>query len=533
MLLEKMSETKSNQHYFFSILFFLSGLLIFSAFISLDLNGQNNLLGHFGHSLAVVMVDQLFGLSAFFFPAFFIYAGYFGIRGRDRYYFINRSLTYALFFIFIFLINAYLLNFKMFINSPYAGLFPKLFHNIVLHYFGLQGKLSASLGSHLLELTWIALAGFPFFRLLYMRGINPIQKKLIHRSKALLHSVFKKIEQLKKNSRTGDDLALAKPVKKFHSQKLIRRVDSSHFPTMKEEKLFMRLDREQVDALSQREKALQEASPTLEREENPPNSSSYNAEGLFIQTEEKQRASVPLTEDGGYDFDLSTLSHFQSPFPEKKEATQSFVVIDPQKAPTVLNEKKTTYFKEQFSDIRANAALLEYSELSTRDPHFEESIRATAQKLEKTIEEFGIQTKVVSVSTGPVITRYELTLEPGVKIARVVNLSDNIALSLAAPSVRIVAPIPGKGVIGIEIPNEKRQGVRLRDIIESRPFSDTDKSLPIALGKSILGESVVKDIATTPHLLIAGATGSGKSVCVNSIITSLLIKRAPKRSGFL
>ena len=160
-------------------------------------------------------------------------------------------------------------------------------------------------------------------------------------------------------------------------------------------------------------------------------------------------------------------------------------------------------------------------------------IKETSKKLEETIRQFGIDTKVVAVSTGPVITQYELTVEAGVKISRIVNLSDNIALTLAAKSIRIVAPIPGKSVIGIEVPNLKRENVFLRDIVEDLHFKQTHFTLPIALGKSLFGKSVITDLRDTPHLLIAGATGSGKSVCVNSIICSLLFNCSPREVRFL
>jgi len=124
-------------------------------------------------------------------------------------------------------------------------------------------------------------------------------------------------------------------------------------------------------------------------------------------------------------------------------------------------------------------------------------------------------------------------MEPGVKISKIVNLSDNIALSLAAPSVRIVAPIPGKSVIGIEIPNKQREMVKLKDIIDTDLFENTKKKIPFCLGKSISGEPIITDIKDAPHMLIAGATGSGKSVCVNSLILSILYNATHEQIKFL
>jgi len=201
--------------------------------------------------------------------------------------------------------------------------------------------------------------------------------------------------------------------------------------------------------------------------------------------------------------------------------------------PSVLNITHQAS-DEKNPKISADIKLLNFSEKKAGVSGMQDAfIKDTADKLEQTIRDFGIETKVVEVSTGPVITRYELTIESGVKISRIVNLSDNLALSLAAPSVRIVAPIPGKSVIGIEIPNIDRQTVLLRDVVDLPVFWKSRYALPIALGKGILGEAVITDLASTPHLLIAGATGSGKSVCVNAVIMSLLFSRTPQEIRFL
>lgn len=156
-----------------------------------------------------------------------------------------------------------------------------------------------------------------------------------------------------------------------------------------------------------------------------------------------------------------------------------------------------------------------------------------AKILEETLESFGVEARVVQVNRGPVITRYELQPSPGVKVSKIVNLSDDIALNLAAPAVRIEAPIPGKAAVGIEVPNKEMSMVYLREIIESKEFIDQKSPLTFALGKDVAGNSIVSDLSEMPHLLIAGATGSGKSVCVNSLITSILYKSDPEKVKLL
>jgi len=158
---------------------------------------------------------------------------------------------------------------------------------------------------------------------------------------------------------------------------------------------------------------------------------------------------------------------------------------------------------------------------------------AQAEKLEDTLRHFGVEGKVVSITTGPVVSRFELEPAPGVKISKVTGLADDLALALKALSIRIVAPVPGKAVIGIEVPNPKRQVVGLREILADAAYRKSPSRLTIALGKDIMGQPVVNDLAKMPHLLMAGATGSGKSVGLNAMILSILYKSTPQEVRFL
>ncbi|MGP1534880.1 MAG: DNA translocase FtsK 4TM domain-containing protein [Dialister pneumosintes] len=148
--------------------------------------------------------------------------------------------------------------------------------------------------------------------------------------------------------------------------------------------------------------------------------------------------------------------------------------------------------------------------------------------LEDTLHNFGVAAKVINISVGPTVTRFELEPAPGVKVKKIENLSDDIALQLAATHVRIEAPIPGKSAVGIEVPNGKNSVVVLRDVLESQEFIEARGNINVALGKDIAGKTIVADLAKMPHLLIAGSTGSGKSVCINTIIMSILYKYSPE-----
>lgn len=154
-------------------------------------------------------------------------------------------------------------------------------------------------------------------------------------------------------------------------------------------------------------------------------------------------------------------------------------------------------------------------------------LMATANKLQQTLKNFGVNVTVTNVSSGPSVTRYEIQPEMGVKVSKIVNLTDDIKLNLAAADIRMEAPIPGKAAIGIEIPNKENVTVMFRELIESKEFQDNKSNLAFAAGKDIGGQVVVTDIAKMPHVLIAGATGSGKSVCINTIIMSILYKANP------
>jgi len=155
------------------------------------------------------------------------------------------------------------------------------------------------------------------------------------------------------------------------------------------------------------------------------------------------------------------------------------------------------------------------------------AVTDTAAKLQKTLYSFGVSAKVENVSVGPAITRYELKPAEGVRVSKIANLADDIALNLAAETIRIEAPIPGKQAVGIEIPNKENEVVHFRDIIETTDFTDHKSKLAFAVGKDVAGNALVTDIAKMPHVLIAGATGSGKSVCINTLITSIIYKAKP------
>ncbi len=200
---------------------------------------------------------------------------------------------------------------------------------------------------------------------------------------------------------------------------------------------------------------------------------------------------------------------------EEKEDNSPIAVTD--------EEIESDYIKYTFPPIE----LLEENTSSSEGKENPEDLRTQAKKLIDTLASFGVEAKVLEVSKGPSVTRFELQPSVGVKVSKIVNLADDIALNLAAFGVRIEAPIPGKAAVGIEIPNKNTTMVSLREVIDSNEFTSFKSKTAFAMGKDISGQPIVSDISKMPHMLIAGATGSGKSVCINSLITSILYKADP------
>ncbi len=222
--------------------------------------------------------------------------------------------------------------------------------------------------------------------------------------------------------------------------------------------------------------------------------------------------------------------------PQKQETSQSLEHMELPK-----DDVTTSPYKSTIDVGEEESAVVEETVVEYQFPPFDllkrgnnkalgdsqEHLKETAMKLQQTLQNFGVNVKITNVSCGPAVTRYEIQPEQGVKVSKIVNLTDDIKLNLAAADIRIEAPIPGKAAVGIEIPNKESSAVMLRDLLEETNFIEHPSKLAFAVGKDIGGQSVVTDIAKMPHLLIAGATGSGKSVCINTIIMSILYKARP------
>jgi len=222
---------------------------------------------------------------------------------------------------------------------------------------------------------------------------------------------------------------------------------------------------------------------------------------------------------------------------KEKESRPPTIIQSPVVKPTpppvrpAAQQEQFVFMKDPGDFELPPLTLLDSYEKKDQDIH-QQSLIMNSRLLEKKLKDFGVEGEVTEVSPGPVVTMYEFEPAPGVKISRITGLSDDLAMAMRAVSIRIVAPLPGKAVIGIEIPNSLRETVGLKDILSSQEFSGTKSKLTLALGKDILGVPVVTNLAKMPHLLIAGATGTGKSVCLNALISSILFKARPEEVRF-
>ncbi|WP_315076916.1 DNA translocase FtsK 4TM domain-containing protein [uncultured Clostridium sp.] len=220
---------------------------------------------------------------------------------------------------------------------------------------------------------------------------------------------------------------------------------------------------------------------------------------------------------------------------EEKKATHKKIKLNSEEKQNMSSEIEENLYQEQDKDeMPYSYPGLELLKINKKlKGSDKKELIENASKLEEILSNFGVDAKVTQVTKGPSVTRFELQPSPGVKVSKIVNLSDDIALGLAASGIRIEAPIPGKAAIGIEVPNSHQVAVFLREVLESKEFINSSKRLAFALGKDISGKCVVGDLSKMPHTLIAGATGSGKSVCINSLIISLLYKYSPNEVKLL
>ena len=278
-----------------------------------------------------------------------------------------------------------------------------------------------------------------------------------------------------------------------------------------ETELSIRIGRKRVEEAAEDEDSDEDDSDAEDDDEETEEADDEEAE-----SDDDDEAELPATGKAGVGQRLASALRIRNKVTKK---TDRDVVIQELEAASRSSEEALDYELPPLDLLQAG------EEISHEEQ--EKEVRQKAKILEKAFASFGFNVKVVEIETGPVIAQYELELETGLRLSKITSLADDIAIALRVPSVRIVAPIPGKNTVGIEVPNSERQLVRLREVIEECNGKAKKMKIPIYLGKDVSGNSMVADLTTLPHLLIAGRTGTGKSVCLNSIIVSMLMTKRP------
>ena len=426
----------------------------------------------------------LLGVGSNILPIYLVYLGYSYLKGRgsislgQRFYGITFYAVVAVLFCSTVYIQESAYpdffggNFKDIINSVAAG--KKAFHGGILGYFISYPlyKLIGAVGSYILYGTMIIISSIVTFDFSVVRAGEMAKSK---------GREYRNRERKKKANR-----------KKFDDD-YINVMDKSNIEGKKSKEDFLKNVDHKIKILDFMKNT------AIDDEE-------FDDE-FFEESHAKEE--VP--------------SRVEMPKKEKNESNINEVVN--KEIDNTLNEAKNGEMKKEY--VFPSTDLLKENGKTQLNSSDKKELIDNANKLEETLGSFGVEAKVNQVSKGPSVTRFELQPSPGVKVSKIVNLADDIALGLAASGVRIEAPIPGKAAVGIEVPNKKQTPVFLREVLDSDEFKKSNKKLAFALGKDIGGAVVVGDLSKMPHTLIAGATGSGKSVCINSLIISILYKYSP------
>ncbi len=303
--------------------------------------------------------------------------------------------------------------------------------------------------------------------------------------------------------------------------------------------------REREERLVQKQLAKQEKAAMEEQIK-------INFGGRFVDNTDEENSELQKYDHSQDDLEpLTKQSKLKGKQEKRKMQVPEIDDTVPEMEPDVIESNLFKNVEEEKEDKTKAVLQLEHA-MTVEDEHYEyppleilgkpskkslkggaKALTDTAAKLQKTLHSFGVSAKVENVSVGPAITRYELKPAEGVRVSKIANLADDIALNLAAETIRIEAPIPGKQAVGIEVPNTEREAVHLREVLDSDVFRENDSKLAIALGKDVAGNVQLADIAKMPHVLIAGSTGSGKSVCINTIITSIIYHAKPSEVKFV
>ena len=490
----------------------------------------------------------LFGMIAYIFPIILLVGSFFGISNKDNAFAIVKLVAAILFAVFI-CVFLYLVVYGKEVVTPVTafadsrqtkiggGLVGALIGYFIVPAFGLIGSYIIDI--IVLIVTLVLITGKSAMRGMKAGGEKVYASARENSEKYQEYRQYKAEEKAKRRrdrkvSGVSTDTKIVDKVaepNKISDEMGEIHIDSySQFPEVKEEQLT-RLTSESMAELLPNENiapSVPEPAPADAYAANPYAANIPAWEAAPV-TQEREAMESTIPEIDPLDIEIQAPEElFEEPPVVEKTKRRARANAD--EIETGIKEVEETISKSENNSVSGyvppDINILHKGDANAVG-NTKAQLKETAEKLEKTMQIFGVKAKVTDYCCGPTVTRYEVQPELGVKVSKIVNLADDIKFALAATDVRIEAPIPGKSAVGIEVPNAQNVTVPFRDLVESQEFKSKKSPITFALGRDIAGQVVVADLAKMPHLMIAGSTGSGKSVCINTIITSILYKAGP------
>jgi len=451
----------------------------------------------------------LFGLIAYVFPIILVVATVFATSNRGNMFAIVKLTAAILFAVFMCVFLSLVFSGDLIMTPVEAfeyGFYEKLGGGIVggsIAYLLSEGF--GIVGAYIIDIVVLIISLVLITEKSAIKGVRESGQKVI--------------ESAKENTERYQEY------KRVQAEEKARRVDNKVFGVSTDTKITGQ-DMSHSDEMGELYSEQLEL-PNIRGERKTRLSSDGSIESTEYKPLQKELRSEPNIV-GDFVTDDAIINVVEEPVVEKTTRKTRASIEEIEKAvDNVANEIIAEQMQKEKPYIFPPLSLLKSGE-NKRTGNTQAQLRETAMKLEQTLKTFGVNVTVTDISCGPSVTRYEIQPEMGVKVSKIVNLADDIKLNLAAADIRIEAPIPGKAAVGIEVPNAENVTVAFRDLLESVEFQNSQSKITFAVGKDISGQTKVADIAKMPHMLIAGATGSGKSVCINTIIMSILYKADPK-----
>ena len=485
----------------------------------------------------------LFGMIAYIFPIILLVGSFFGISNKDNAFAIVKLVAAILFAVFI-CVFLYLVVYGKEVVTPATafadsrqtkiggGLVGALIGYFIVPAFGLIGSYIIDI--IVLIVTLVLITGKSAMRGMKAGGEKVYASARENSEKYQEYRQYKAEEKAKRRrdrkvSGVSTDTKIvdkgAEPNKISDEMGEIHIDSYSQFPEVKEEQLT-RLTSESMAELLPNENIAPSVPEPAPADAYAANIPAWEAAPV---TQEREAMESTIPEIDPLDIEIQAPEElFEEPPVVEKTKRRARANAD--EIETGIKEVEETISKSENNSVSGyvppDINILHKGDANAVG-NTKAQLKETAEKLEKTMQIFGVKAKVTDYCCGPTVTRYEVQPELGVKVSKIVNLADDIKFALAATDVRIEAPIPGKSAVGIEVPNAQNVTVPFRDLVESQEFKSKKSPITFALGRDIAGQVVVADLAKMPHLMIAGSTGSGKSVCINTIITSILYKAGP------